>query len=495
MLPDYPNVQEKFKMKKILFLLALFIVHAAQLKGTILNVPDNYSSIQEAIEVSANSDTVLVEENTYFENIDYKGKNIVIGSLFLITNDTSIISKTIIDGSANGSVVTIKNNEDSTAMLIGFTIRNGKTKYGGGIYIVSASPTITNCIITNNTLEDTNPFGGGIYLRGSQSTIYGCEIMYNTVIGMNNSNGWGGGISLESCSKVTIINCKIHHNQVTSSYGGIGLANTQAKIIGCEISNNFCYSGGSGIGCQDADLQVINSTIANNKASSRNDALYFIRSSPVIHNCIIWYNLDNNGYSNIYGWGGTPEIFYSNIQGGYDTLSVMDLEPMFVDTAAGDFRLKDKSPCIDAGDPDTAGLNLPLYDLYGNLRFQDGDNNGISVIDMGAYEYVSQSVSVEDKIASNHPNSYHLKQNYPNPFNSSTQINYYLPMATEVTLVIYNLIGKKIITLVNAKQSKGDHSVIWNGTNNLNHKVTSAVYIYQLKAGKNIFNNKMILLE
>jgi len=68
-------------------------------------------------------------------------------------------------------------------------------------------------------------------------------------------------------------------------------------------------------------------------------------------------------------------------------------------------------------------------------------------------------------------------------------------MATEVTLVIYNLIGKKIITLVNAKQSKGDHSVIWNGTNNLNQKVTSGVYIYQLKAGKNIFNNKMILLE
>ncbi|MBN1638072.1 MAG: T9SS type A sorting domain-containing protein [Ignavibacteriales bacterium] len=483
-------------MKKILFLLVLLIMYAIQLNATIRTVPGDYGSIQAAIEASVNKDTVLVEPNTYFENIDFKGKNIVLGSLFLTTNDTSIISQTIINGSASGSVVTIKNNEDSTAMLIGFTIRNGKTEYGGGIRIQSASPTISNCIIRNNTVEATNPLGAGIYMTNSHSTIYSCEIMYNSANGINTSNGWGGGIaSTHSSDTVTIVNCKIHHNQVTSIYGGIGLANTKAKIIGCEITNNFCYSSGSGIGCQDSELQLINSTIANNKAVSRNDALFFIRSSPVIQNCVIWYNLDNNGYSNIYGWGGTPEIFFSNIQGGYDTLSVMDLEPMFADTAAGDFRLKENSPCIDAGDPDTSGLHLPIHDLFGNLRLQDGNGDGISIVDIGAHEFAAPSVNVEHKIVTDHPNAYQLKQNYPNPFNSSTRISYYLPMTTEVTLTISNLLGKKIVTLVDSKQSKGNHSVIWTGTNNLNHKVTSGVYLCQLRAGDNIFNNKMILLE
>jgi len=478
-------------MRKILFLLC--IIYAVQLNGTIHNVPGDYSTIGDAIDASVDGDTVLVEPNTYFENINYYGKNIVVGSLFLTTNDTSMISKTIIDGSANGSVVTIDKNEDSTAVLIGFTIRNGKTTYGGGIYIKNASPFISNCIIRNNLIESANPIGGGIFLNNSKSTIYGCEIMYNTATGQDYYNGWGGGIAAVSNSTVRIINCKIHHNKSTSLYGGIGLAESKVKVICCEITNNFCYGDGSGIGFQDSDLLLVNCTIARNKSTlGERSSLYFIRSSPVIYNCVFWYN---SGSKNINGWGGTPEIHYSNIQGGFDTLSVMDSEPMFADTSAGDFRLQAFSPCIDAGDPDTSGLTLPMYDFYGNLRLLDGDKDGISIIDMGAYEYAPQPVSVEDKMVFNGPNSFYLKQNYPNPFNSSTLISYYLPEATDVNITIYNILGKKINTLINCKQLKGNHSVTWTGTDDLNRKVVSGIYFYQLKTGKNILNKKMILSE
>ncbi|MBN2089199.1 right-handed parallel beta-helix repeat-containing protein [candidate division KSB1 bacterium] len=477
-------------MKKTLFLLVLFSISAGQLKSTILNVPGNYGSIQEAIDAAVDHDTVLVEQNTYFENIEYKGKNIIIASRFLTINDTGIISSTIIDGSANGSVVKFRNGEDSTAMLIGFTLKNGKTKYGGGIYIESASPTIKNCIIRNNTLEGTNPFGGGIYLRKSRSTIYGCEIMYNAVIGMNNSNGWGGGISMESCSYVTVINCKIHHNQVTSIYGGIGVASTKVKIIGCEITNNFCYSSGSGIGCQDSDLQLLNNTIANNKATLRGEGFYFIRSSPIIHNCIVWHNKGKDSFWGVNGWGGTPEIYYSNIQGGYDTLLVMNLEPMFVDTTAGDFRLKDNSPCIDAGNPDTSGLNLPMYDLYGNLRFQDGNNDGISAIDMGASEYEPQSVKVDKRMIPNYSKSYRLGQNYPNPFNSVTTISYQLPKPVFVNLSIFNFNGQLVERLVFGSQGPGYFSVKWNAS-----KFGSGVYVYKITAGEFSASGKCLLLR
>lgn len=86
-------------MKNSLLLLILLVSYNTQLSGTIRNVPVDYGSIQAAIDASINSDTILVAPNTYFENIDYKGKNIVIGSLFLTTNDTSFVSRIIIDGS------------------------------------------------------------------------------------------------------------------------------------------------------------------------------------------------------------------------------------------------------------------------------------------------------------------------------------------------------------------------------------------------------------
>src|SRR4030042_4720476 len=113
-------------MKNNLLLIMMVLFITAQLKGTIRHVPGDFSSIQQAIDASANSDTVLVEANIYYENINFNGKNIIVGSYYLTTKDTSYISQTVIDGSETGRVVIISSNEDSTAKLIGLTICNGK---------------------------------------------------------------------------------------------------------------------------------------------------------------------------------------------------------------------------------------------------------------------------------------------------------------------------------------------------------------------------------
>ncbi|SVD39727.1 uncharacterized protein METZ01_LOCUS392581, partial [marine metagenome] len=84
-----------------------------------------FSTIQAGIDASSDGDTVLVAEGTYTENINYNGKNIVVGSFYLTTQDTSYISSTNIDGNQSGSVVTFVNNEDATTVLIGFTLQNG----------------------------------------------------------------------------------------------------------------------------------------------------------------------------------------------------------------------------------------------------------------------------------------------------------------------------------------------------------------------------------
>ena len=107
---------------------AVIALSAAAAYADTINIPDDYQTIQAGIDASSDADTVLVQPGTYYENINFNGKNIVLGSLFITTQDTSYISKTVIDGGKNGSVVTFESEEDSTAVLSGFTIQNGYAK-------------------------------------------------------------------------------------------------------------------------------------------------------------------------------------------------------------------------------------------------------------------------------------------------------------------------------------------------------------------------------
>jgi outer membrane receptor protein involved in Fe transport len=81
-----------------------------------------------------------------------------------------------------------------------------------------------------------------------------------------------------------------------------------------------------------------------------------------------------------------------------------------------------------------------------------------------------------------------LDQNSPNPFQTNTTIKYYLKNATEVSLKVYNLLGKEVITLVNQKQSIGPHSVVFNGS-----ALTEGVYYYQIKIDGIIETKRMII--
>ena len=76
-----------------------------------------YATIQHGIDVSSNADTVLVQPGTYYENVNYNGKNITVASLYSTTQEPNYISSTIIDGNNSGSVVTFENGENSTAVL------------------------------------------------------------------------------------------------------------------------------------------------------------------------------------------------------------------------------------------------------------------------------------------------------------------------------------------------------------------------------------------
>lgn len=108
-------------------------------------------------------------------------------------------------------------------------------------------------------------------------------------------------------------------------------------------------------------------------------------------------------------------------------------------------------------------------------------------------EVVAVMLALEDGLAI--PSEFALKQNYPNPFNPSTQIQYALPTDANVSIAIYDLMGRQIRSLVNEQVNAGYHSTLWNATNDLGSPVSAGVYIYTIEANNFRDVKKMILLK
>lgn len=93
------------------------------------------------------------------------------------------------------------------------------------------------------------------------------------------------------------------------------------------------------------------------------------------------------------------------------------------------------------------------------------------------------------------PNKFTLHQNYPNPFNTVTSLRYNLPEQSDVRIIIYDILGKQVITLINQSQDAGFKSVIWDATNDRGKPVSAGVYLYQIQTGEFIQTKKMVLLK
>ena len=112
-------------------------------------------------------------------------------------------------------------------------------------------------------------------------------------------------------------------------------------------------------------------------------------------------------------------------------------------------------------------------------RLKQIDNNG-------DYKYSSE-IEVLANLA---PANYALSQNYPNPFNPSTMINYQVAEPGKVLLTVYDMLGKKVSTLVDENKAAGRYSVKFNASN-----LSSGTYIYELKINNFVSRNKMLLLK
>ena len=337
-----------------------------------------FNSIQHAIDLSVNEETIIVQPGTYSENINFNGKNIIVASQIYTTGDESFIQQTIIDGSQNGSVVTFNNAENSTAKLYGFSITNGLTTntHGAGIAVEHASPTLEYLDIYGNISDGWN--AGGIYLLSSDAII-------SNVIIRNNEAVNGGGISTWNDSNPSLTNVLIMRNTASNWGGGIAFSGYQKPICKNLIVVENTAKNGGGFVCSN-NMVLINSTIANNSATTYSGAYYYGERSPIIINSIIYDNVGNNEFN------VEPEnsliAIYSNISGGYNGTGNIDIDPRFSDFDTGDYHLSKYSPTIGAGiesvQIEETWYDSPNSDFDANPRPNPVESNP----DMGAFENI-----------------------------------------------------------------------------------------------------------
>lgn len=111
-------------------------------------------------------------------------------------------------------------------------------------------------------------------------------------------------------------------------------------------------------------------------------------------------------------------------------------------------------------------------------------------------DYNNPSTAIDDKGLSGYgPYSYKLYQNFPNPFNPLTTIAYDVPKASKVKLTIYNIIGQKMMTLVDEKLNTGHYTVVWNSKDSGVTNVASGIYFYKIQIGDFIAVRKFILMK
>jgi choice-of-anchor B domain-containing protein len=134
------------------------------------------------------------------------------------------------------------------------------------------------------------------------------------------------------------------------------------------------------------------------------------------------------------------------------------------------------------------------YGCWGAFPFFASGKVLASDVETGLY-VVSFSVPTGVDGSVERPIEFAISPNYPNPFNPTTTINYDVPTSSEVMLVIYNVLGQRVRTLVNGVAEPGRYKAVWDGTNDFGLPVGSGTYLYRFDAGKFIMTEKMILLK
>ena len=421
--------------------------------------PTDYTTVQAAVDAANDGDTVKVagycagvEARAGVTQTVYISKTLTLRGGYTITNWTvpdPVANPTTLDAEGLGRVLYITGDISPTIERLRITGGDatglGGTKWdadaGGGVYVITATATISNNQVFNNTAV----YGGGLCLQYSGATLSGNTFTANTAYGNGgglylgssdailsdnvvtaNTSGWsGGGLNLCEKSDATLIGNAISAN--TAAFGGgLSLLESDAMLSSSIVISNTAYYGG-GLHLDYSDATLVNNLVVNNQATGAGSGLYIERSSPHLLHTTIARNTGGDG-SGIYvpsrpgtsstvaltntilvshtvgitvtaGNTATLEgtLWYGNGQdtGGAGTILIGTVnvhgDPAFINPTAFDYHLSSGSAAIDAGVD--AGV---VTDIDGDPRPW-----GLGV-DMGADEYYYREVEIPLQVGWNH---------------------------------------------------------------------------------------------
>ena len=297
------------------------------------------ATIQKAIDLSEDGDTVLVKPGVYQENLNFRGKAVRVVS--------EELHQAIIDGNYITNVVRFVSNEPSGALLSGFIIRNGTSSTGGGLFIDNASPTIQNCRIEDNSAVAN---GGGIYITGDSSAL-----VISTTVQNNTSGGSGAGIFCYQSSP-TLSRSVITNNDSDLNGGGVYAGgSSNPTLVNMVIYDNLAKYNGGGIYVESSSISIRHCTVSDNQ-SGQGVALFVDKvTSPdqvLVQNSIFWqadaqtFNvIDADDADSIQVTGSN--IYVKN--GSYPGSGNIKQDPLFADESTGNYRIENGSPCINTG--------------------------------------------------------------------------------------------------------------------------------------------------
>ncbi|MCP4437754.1 MAG: T9SS type A sorting domain-containing protein [Aureispira sp.] len=349
---------------------------------------------------------------------------------------------------------------------------------GGGLLINQSDPVINNCIIRDNLAKK----GGGAYIMVSTSVSPGtfpAPTFYNCEFSNNLAQKRGGAISLDLYTNPTFTNCRFIGNTCDSKGGAFYLDwDCDPVLTNCLLVENFAERGGAMAIDGSSNPVLTNCTVTNNSALDIGAGLYTGSYNTSLSNANVVTITNSIVWGNRAQWGGPVDfaiwhenhfdLTYSVVGLGFVSSGVgnITINPMFVDTANGDYSLQAGSPCINTG----TTVGAPSHDLNDTIR----DSNP----DMGVYEYSSVVSSITQKQATLEAMS--LKA-FPNPTTGLLTVDLGATYE-QVVVTVTSLIGQVVYN--------GNYSAVQQL--NLEFEAASGVYFVKVKTEKTEATVKVI---
>lgn len=323
----------------LIFALAVLVTKPC-FSQSIIHVPDDYSSISEAIAAAVTDDSIVVRDGVYAGtgNVDLNP----MGKSLEITSENGAGSCFIECGNSARAFV-FETGEDFNCVVRGFTIRHGSAEdFGGAIYCLNSSPTIDDCSFENNAAG----YGAAISAVNGSPHITQCRFMNNT------ATYYGGAVFLAN-SLSMISNSYIAWNYADAGGGIYSCWFSQPRLINTLLIWNSADRGGALAMEYMGFADLVNCTLSDNTGSG----LFCQWGNCAVTNSIVY----GNSPEQIVADDSSPVITWSCIEDGYAGQGNIDADPLWTVGPQGEYYLGDANgtvtnPCINAG-------NMPAEDL------------------------------------------------------------------------------------------------------------------------------------